>query len=273
MGGYKLAVVQMDSQADLQHNFKTAERWVGEAARRGASLVSLPETFNMIAGGEAAGSAETIPGPTSEFLAGLAARHRLWLHGGSFREISDSGKAFNTTLMFTPEGKLAAQYRKLHLFDIDIAGGPNYRESENTSPGPAMVTAQTELGCLGFAICYDLRFPELFTLMALAGTELIFLPANFTQTTGQAHWKILLRARAIENGCYIVAAAQCGLKPAYQAHGHSVIINPRGEIIAELPEGEGIVMAEIDLNTVAATRAQMPNLKNRRSDIYRLEKL
>ena len=294
MSGYLAGIVQMDSTADLAGNLDRIEFFVEKAAAAGARLVSLPETANLIAA-DPAKAAETIPGPTTERLAALARRHGLWIHGGSLWEKEAGerispvpaeplehhgrpneikpppGKPWNTTVLIDPEGKAVSRYQKLHLFDVEVEDGPSFRESDHISPGQWMVRTDTEFGRFGFTICYDLRFPELFRLLALGGAEVIFVPACFTEATGRAHWEPLLRARAIENGCYILAAAQCGLKPKYLAHGHSLAVSPWGEIIARQPEGEGLILAEIDLEAVKAARRQIPALANRRDDIYRLQ--
>lgn len=269
MRGYLTGIIQMDSTDDLTANLARIELFAAQAAGLGARLISLPETANIIAS-DPGGHAEPVPGPTTGRLAALARRHGLWIHGGSLWEKNDGGRPWNTTVLINPEGEVAARYRKLHLFDVEVEGGPDIRESDSISPGREIVSVDTDLGRLGFAICYDLRFPELFRLLALAGAEVIFVPACFAETTGRAHWESLLRARAIENGCYILAAAQCGRKPKYRAHGHSLAIGPWGDIIAARPEGEGCLLAEIDLDSVKAARRQIPGLANRRDDVYSL---
>lgn len=232
--------------------------------------MSLPETSNVITT-LATEASEIIPGPTTSRLSALARRHELWLHSGSQWEKNPGGRPWNTTVLFNPDGEIVAKYRKLHLFDVVVSQNLTVNESDITSPGEEIVLARTSLGRLGLAICYDLRFPELFRLLALAGADVIFVPANFTAATGRAHWESLLRARAIENGCYILAAAQCGLKPQYQAHGHSLILNPWGEIIAGAQDQEELITADINLEEVAQARQKIPNLANRREDIYNLK--
>ena len=270
MSGYLAGIIQMDSTADPDGNLERIDLLAEKAAGLGARLISLPETANVITV-EASSHAETIPGPTTERLAALARRLGLWVHGGSLWEKSGGPKPWNTSVMINPEGELTTRYRKLHLFDVEVLNGPSVRESALISPGGEIVLTETGLGRFGFTICYDLRFPELFRLLALAGAEVIFMPACFTEATGRAHWESLLRARAIENGCYILAAAQCGRKPKYQAHGHSLAVSPWGEITACLPEGEGLIMAEIDLEAVKLARQQIPGLANRREDVYCLK--
>ena len=171
-------------------------------------------------------------------------------------------------MLISPEGKILATYSKLHMFDITLADGTPYRESDRVKPGDSIVTVETELGIFGMSICYDVRFPEIYRLMALRGAQVIFVPASFTMPTGKDHWEVLLRARAIENGCYIVAAGQIGQKPAYAAYGNSLVADPWGTVIARSKDAPGITYAEIDLDYLEKIRKQIPSLENRRSDLY-----
>jgi predicted amidohydrolase len=188
------------------------------------------------------------------------------LLGGSILEaIPDNPKAYNTSLLFGPAGNLLATYRKIHLFDVDLANGVSLRESDVREHGDEVVTARTELGTMGLSVCYDLRFPELYRGLAEQGAHLIFVPSAFTAFTGQAHWKPLLRARAIENQTYIIAADQFGKSAkSFECHGHSMIVDPWGTILAELPDGPGVITAEIDLDYLAKVRAELPALQHRR---------
>ena len=173
--------------------------------------------------------------------------------------------------MINPQGELAARYRKLHPFDVVIPNGPEHRESRQVCPGREIVTVDTgEVGKLGLAICYDLRFGELFRLMALEGAQILLEPANFTMPTGKDHWEVLLRARSIENGCYVLAPAQCGQKPDFQAYGNAMIVDPWGTVIARASDRTQVVTAEIDLDYVAQVRRQLFTLENRREDVYSL---
>jgi len=267
---FTAGVVQLDTGAVKQDNLSRIEALIAQAARQSALLISLPETMNIIAPGQGAESSEPIPGPTTDFLSAVAKRYGLWIHGGSMWERSLNGKPFNTTALIGPDGKVLSTYRKLHLFDVQLGDGPGIRESNQTAAGNEIVTVPTPIGHFGLSICYDLRFPELYRLMALAGAQILFVPANFTSTTGKAHWEVLLRARAIENSCYIIAAAQCGDKPGYRAYANSMIVDPWGEVLAQLPQGEGVITAEIDLAKAARARAQIPALQNRRADVYAL---
>lgn len=273
MGKVITALIQLDSTANQGDNFKRIENLVEQAAAQGARLAALPEFAGGIMPVDSPNWSEEFIGPTTNFLSSLARRHGLWIHGGSFRESNPGRPPFNTSVFIDPAGKIRATYRKIHLFSIDIDGGPTFRESDHTSAGGEISVHQCDLGIFGFSICYDLRFPEMFRLMALSGAQAVFVPACFTQSTGPAHWECLLRARAIENGCYIIAAAQCGSKPAYQAHGHSLAVDPWGTVIAELGDGEGLCLAEIDFNKTLETRKKIPVLKNRREDVYSLAEI
>jgi predicted amidohydrolase len=261
------AAVQMLALDDKAANLAAAERWVREAAGLGARLVVLPEVFFWRGNKKLERDfAETIPGPTANQLAGLARELKIFLLGGSILEaIPDSVKAYNTSLLFDPAGNLLAAYRKIHLFDVDLANGVSLRESETRAHGGDIVAVQTVLGTMGLSVCYDLRFPELYRGLADQGAHLIFVPSAFTAFTGQAHWETLLRARAIENQTYIIAADQFGKSAkSFECHGHSMIVDPWGTILAELPDGPGVIMAEIDLDHLAKVRAELPALQHRR---------
>jgi deaminated glutathione amidase len=264
---YLAAAVQMVASDDKAANLAEAEHWIREAARRRARLVALPEVF--IWRGETRRereAAETLGGPTTARMALLARELRVYLLAGSIlEEISDSDKAFNTSLLFGPSGELLASYRKIHLFDVDLANGVSLRESATREYGSSVVAVNTELGIMGLTVCYDLRFPELYRGLAARGADLIFVPSAFTAFTGEAHWEPLLRARAIENQAYIIAPDQFGSSPnSFETHGHSMVVDPWGKIIAEASDGPGVVTAEIDLAYLAKVRAELPALKHRR---------
>ncbi len=264
---YLAAAVQMVASDDKAINLVEAERWMREAARRGARLVALPEVF--IWRGEKHKErehAEPLLGPTAALMAGLARELRIYLLAGSIlEEIPDSQKAYNTSLLFDPSGELLASYRKIHLFDVDLANGVSLRESATREYGAAAIAAKTDLGTLGLTICYDLRFPELYRGLAAQGADVIFVPSAFTAFTGKAHWEPLLRARAIENQAYVLAPDQFGKsRKSFETHGHSMIVDPWGKVIAELPDGPGVITAEIDLDYLAQVRAELPALKHRR---------
>jgi predicted amidohydrolase len=263
----RIAALQMISGPEVAPNLATAARLVAAAVNEGARFVVLPEYFPIIGGSDAARLAAREPagcGPIQDFLAVTAARHGIWLVGGSIPLAADDpDKLRNASLVFAPDGACVARYDKIHLFAFR-KGEENYDEAETIEAGPpAPVAFNTEFGRVGLGICYDLRFPELFR--QLGPLDLIVLPAAFTETTGRAHWEILLRARAIENQCYLLAAAQGGLHPTGRmTHGNSMIVSPWGEVIARIDKGEGVVAAELDPARLAEVRASLPALNHRR---------
>lgn len=264
------ALVQMDSGEDERLNLRRAAKKVKEAARQGADLVILPETVDFI-GRDMKGHGKAIPGAVTEELRELARETGIYLHCGSITESVGGERCRNTTLLFTPEGELGGRYSKLHMFDIEMEDGRGVRESAQIEGGDSVVLAETELGMLGFAICYDIRFPEMFRIMGRHQAQVILVCANFTDPTGKAHWESLLRARAIENTCYVLACGQCGDKWNYRAHGNSMIVDPWGRITARADEKEQILVGEIDLELANKTRRQIPSLENVRQDVYDLE--
>ena len=271
MDTLRVAVVQMNSQSDKAANVATAERLIDQAVAAGAQVVALPECVDFL-GPHAmqADLAEPIPGPTTECFAAKARQHGIYLLGGSILEQSPvPGKHYNTSVLFGPDGAILAVYRKIHLFDVDLTGNVSTSESETTLPGEQIVTAQIAGHSVGLTICYDLRFPELYRLLALAGAELIFVPAAFTLYTGKDHWHVLLRARAIENQCYIAAPAQIGPHDGGQCYGHAVIVDPWGTVVAEAPnQREAIAVATIDFAYLQQVRRELPALANRRPAAY-----
>ncbi len=271
MSAFVMAVVQMDSGADTRANLEKAGRLIDEAASRGAKFVALPENAHYCGPKEGAfAAAETVPGPASEFFAAKARRHRLWLHCGSIGTRAPGGSRIrNTTLLFSPSGDLAARYDKIHMYDVEIAGGPSARESDTVEPGGAIVTCRTDFCDVGLSICYDMRFPEVYRAQALMGAKLLIVPSCYTMFTGKDHWECLLRARAIENQCYVAAPGQIGNKPAYRAYGRSMIIDPWGVVTACAGDRECVICAEIDPAYADEVRAQLPSLKNRRPEAYR----
>ena len=261
------AAVQMLASDDKAANCKEAARLVRNAAGQGAKLVALPEVFIWRGNkNEEKDAAEPIPGPTYEFLAGLARELGIYLLGGSILErILGSNKVYNTSILFDREGKALASYRKIHLFDVELDGQVSAKESATREYGEGVVIATTDLCRMGLSVCYDLRFPELYRAFASGGVELILVPSAFTSYTGKAHWEPLLRARAIENQAYVIAPDQFGKSPkSFETHGHSMIIDPWGQIIAEIPDGPGFALAEIDPAYLAKVRAELPALKHRR---------
>lgn len=261
------AAVQMVASDDKAANRAEAARWVRQAASQGAKVVALPEVFIWRGSKKLEReNAEPVPGPTSNAMAALAAELKIYLLAGSIlEEIPGSEKPYNTSLLFDPSGKLLASYRKIHLFDVDLANGVSLRESATRAYGDNIVVGQGDLCTMGLSVCYDLRFPELYRGLAEQGAQIIFVPAAFTAYTGAAHWEPLLRSRAIENQAYVIAPGQFGQsRNSFATHGHSMIIDPWGKILAELADGPGIVTAEIDLEYLASVRAELPALRHRR---------
>ena len=261
----RIAAVQMISGPDVDANLAEADRLIGEAAAQGARLVALPEYFPLMSPDETAKiriRERDGEGPLQDFLKDAARRHKLWVVGGSIPLAADDpGKVRNSTLVFDDTGHRVARYDKVHLFGFETSR-ERYDESATIEAGNEVVCFDGPCGEIGLSICYDLRFPELFR--AMGEVSLIVLPAAFTHTTGRAHWQVLLRARAIENQCYAIAAAQGGVHSSgRRTHGHSMIIDPWGRIVAELPEGEGVLWADLDPALLASVRNRLPALRHR----------
>jgi predicted amidohydrolase len=267
----RVACVQLTSGTDKAANLEAAERLVARAAATGADVVVLPEKWNGIGDAETLRSlAEPLGGESVSALADWARRHGVTLVGGSITETREGReKLSNTSVVLDPEGEIVAVYRKIHLFDVDV-GGHVYRESEAEEPGAEPVVAEVEGWPIGLSVCYDVRFPELYRILALEGAELVTVPAHFTLYTGKDHWHVLLRARAIENQLYVAAAAQFGVtgtgRPSY---GRSAIVDPWGIVLAEAPDEETVISAELDRARLADIRQKLPSLKNRQPDAYR----
>lgn len=260
-----IAAVQMISGPDVSPNLATAGRLIAEAAAAGAQLVALPEYFPLIGATDAdrlAAREVDGAGPIQDFLADAARKHSLWLVGGSIPLMAnDPAKLRNSCLVFDPQGKRVARYDKIHLFGF-TRGDEAYDEAATIERGDQVVAFDSPLGRIGVAICYDLRFPELFR--AIGDVDLLVLPAAFTETTGRAHWEMLLRARAVENQCYVVAAAQGGQHPnGRMTHGNSMVIDPWGEVLARMDKGEGVVIGELDRQRLVEVRTSLPALKHR----------
>ena len=265
MPTFTAACVQLNSQDNLEENLRAAEALVREAAGKGADLITLPENaFYMREPGSRAPMPE-FDDAVEQFIK-LAGELETWLLIGSIHPPASAGKTWNCSLLIDKSGEIAAQYDKIHLFDATLKGGESYRESDRMEAGETAVLATTPWGKLGMTICYDLRFPHLYRTLAKAGADLLSIPAAFTYTTGKAHWHALMRARAIENGCYVIAPAQCGMHPGKRrTWGHSLIVDPWGEIVAEASEDKpGIILATIDTANVARVRGMIPSLANER---------
>ena len=266
----RVAGVQMRSGTDVAGNVAECRMLVAEAANAGARYVQTPEMTGLVQKDRSALMASISPqesDPVFAAAAEQAGQLGIWVHVGSTPILRDDGRVANRAAIFAPDGGLAATYDKIHMFDVDLAGGESWRESAIYAPGDTMVIVRIDDVPVGLAICYDLRFAHLFGDQARAGAQVLTAPAAFTRQTGQAHWHALLRARAIENGAFVIAAAQGGQHAdGRQTYGHSLIINPWGEIIAEKDDDSpGIVIADIDPTESAAARAKIPNLQNARA--------
>jgi predicted amidohydrolase len=269
-----VALCQMDSQDDKERNVTRAIELLEAAGERGATIAALPEMFTFMGDkDEYRTHAEPVPGPVTERLGEIADRYDMYVHGGSmFEPAPVADKVYNTSVVFSPSGDRIGQYRKLHLFDVEIGDEVVTQESARVEPGDAIETIETTRGTFGLAICYDLRFPELFSSLAHAGADVIFMPAAFTKHTGKDHWEPLLRARAIETQSYVIAPGQIGEKPTgIPSYGRSLVADPWGNVIAKAPDRETVVTAEIDLDHLASIRRELPSLSHKRFDAYRPE--
>ena len=268
----KVAAVQMTSTRDVQANLREAGRLVGEAARQEAKLVVLPENFSFLGATDAdrvAAIERFGDGPAQQFLAETAEQLGVWIVGGTI-PIRDGGdRASSRSLLVGPDGRVAAHYDKIHLFDVDIpAGGraaERYSESATTLAGTRVVAAKTPVGRIGMTVCYDIRFPALFHRLSVLGTDIVVVPAAFTVPTGEVHWLPLLQARAIESLVYVVAAGQCGEHAGgRKTYGHSLILGPWGDLLAELPAGPGVACADLDMIRLEELRQRFPAVQHRR---------
>jgi deaminated glutathione amidase len=268
----RVAAVQLNSTADPAANLAAADRLTRAAAADGASLIVLPEKWTALGSdAELRAAAETLEGPSIEWARAIARELEVDLVAGSILErIPGREKLANTSVHVDPQGELRAVYRKVHMFDVEV-GGRSYRESELEEPGDEIVLSQTADGVeLGLSICYDLRFPELYRILAVQGARVIAVPAAFTLATTRDHWETLVRARAIENQAFIVAANQVGSHPgAHHSGGRSMIVDPWGLVLAQAPDRTGHIVAELDLDRQQEIRAQLPALANRRPAAYR----
>lgn len=264
----RVAAVQLNSTGDKARNLAAAERLVREAAADGAELVALPEKWNLLAGGEELlAGAEPLDGPSLGAARAWARELGIHLLAGSISERGDE-RASNTSVLIGPDGGDLAVYRKIHMFDVD-AGGVSYRESKHERPGTEVVTAPLGDLILGMSVCYDLRFPELYRILAVRGARILAVPSAFTSATGRDHWEVLLRARAIEDQAFVIAPNQVGTAPPhFDSHGHSAIVDPWGRLLAVAPAGEGFVAADLDLAEQERVRAELPSLANRREEVY-----
>jgi len=267
-----VALVQTDAGPNPEVNVARAAALADAAAAAGARLVALPEYLQYRGSDEGfRASARPIPGPFTEPFAAIARGRGCWILAGSLAETSgDPARPHNTSVLLGPDGLVRARYRKIHLFDVAVDDGPVDLESARVAGGAEAVTADVDGVRLGLTVCYDLRFPELYRTLALAGAEVLAVPSNFTERTGRDHWEVLLRARAIENGAWVIAPSQIGGPPGQPAFGRSMVIDPWGIVVAQAPDREAIVHAVIDTDRVTSVRRQIPALANRRPEAYRL---
>jgi predicted amidohydrolase len=268
----RVAAVQLSSTADPAANLAVADRLTRAAAADGATLIVLPEKWTAIGSDEQSrAAAEPLDGPALEWARTVARELGVDLVAGSILErVEGRERLANTSVHIDPSGEVSAVYRKLHMFDVEV-GGRTYRESELEEPGEEIVTSQTAAGVeLGLSICYDLRFPELYRILAVRGARIFTVPAAFTLATTRDHWETLLRARAIENQAFVIAANQVGAHPAGQhSGGRSMIVDPWGVVLAQAQDGEGHILADLDLARQEEIRASLPALANRRPEVYR----
>jgi predicted amidohydrolase len=267
----RAAAIQLNSTADKGANLERAAELVAESAAAGAELVVLPEKWNLLAAPEEiVAGAEGLDGPSLTEAAGWAREHGIALVAGSISErVEGEERPFNTSCLFDRDGELVATYRKIHMFDVDV-GGVSYRESEAEQPGAEIVAGEVDGVRVGLTVCYDLRFPELYRILAVGGARVLTVPSAFTRETGRDHWEVLVRARAIENQAFVVAANQHGeAPPHYVSYGRSMIADPWGVILAQAPDGEGYAMADLDFERLERIRSELPSLANRADAAYR----
>lgn len=266
----RVAAVQMNSSSDVAGNIESAERLVRAAAGDGAELVALPEKWSLL------GSAELVTERAEPLTGSAISAARAWARelgvavlAGSVVERDEEERLFNTSVLINPEGEIVVRYRKIHMFDVDV-GGVSYRESEYEEAGTEIVLGDALGVPIGLTVCYDVRFPELYRILALRGALAITVPAAFTAVTGRVHWEPLLRARAIENQLFVIAPGQHGTAPPhYDSWGHSMIADPWGKVLAVVEEGDGHAAAELDLTELERIRSELPALANRRAATYR----
>jgi predicted amidohydrolase len=262
--GTLFAAIQLRSTKDREDNRRKAEAWIRRAASHGAGAVALPEMWPFIGKLSDDRAPEDLDGPTIGAMRVLAAELGIWLFPGSFAERTGDTRIHNTAVAIDPSGEIAGVYRKIHLFDCQVPGAA-FTESDTVAPGTEATVVDTPFGRVGFAICYDVRFPHLFTDLRAAGAEILLIPSAFTARTGKAHWRLLTRARAVETQCWVVAPEQWGHhNEVRQSHGESVIIDPWGTVVATAAEGEGLALAWVDRARAHEVRERMPVAEHRR---------
>ncbi|MDV7340068.1 carbon-nitrogen hydrolase family protein [Terasakiella sp. A23] len=264
MSVVKAAVIQVNASADMDENIQTASKMIREAADQGAELICTPENVSMMEFGGENVIAKSFPQdehPALKAFQELANELSVWLLLGSLAVRQESGKVANRSILLNDKGEIVGQYDKIHLFDVDLENGESYRESNTFDGGNEAVLVQTPWGPLGMSICYDVRFPHLYRAYGQAGAKILTVPAAFTRPTGRAHWKVLLRARAIENGCFVIAPGQCGThKGERETYGHSLIIAPWGEVLSEGGDEPCTLIVDLDLAEVESAHSKVPSL-------------
>ncbi|MCG6878008.1 MAG: carbon-nitrogen hydrolase family protein [Deltaproteobacteria bacterium] len=267
---FKIGVGQMNSRDDKAANLTMAEKLIDKLAERGARLIMLPEYFLFLGDmPDIARNAEPADGPSLDRIREKAVSHKVYIHCGSFPE-KNGGKTYNTSVVFNPDGFIVAVYRKIHLFDVELPNGNVYRESDTFTPGSRLVTFQIDGITFGMSICYDLRFPELYRQLNKQGAQVLLVPAAFTLETGRDHWELLLRTRAVDNLCWVVAAGQWGPHPPHKTcYGRSLVVNPWGLVVAKATDGISHLTAEIDVDMIAELKATFPVVDHHREDLFR----
>jgi predicted amidohydrolase len=267
-GTFRVGLVQMCTGRDVEKNLADAGALVREAARQGAQYVQTPEITTLMEMERARLFAAVRPeegNPAIAYFRALARELGIWLHLGSMGILVGNGKVANRSFLISPGGEIEARFDKIHMFDVELPGGESYRESKNYQAGDAAVLAELPWGTLGLTVCYDLRFPHLYRSLAKAGADFLAIPSAFTVQTGEAHWHALIRARAIENGCFVFAAAQAGKhESGRKTYGHSLIVSPWGDILAEAGVEPGVIVAEVKVSDVQAARQRIPSLQHDR---------
>ncbi len=271
----KIAAIQMSTVADKMENVRTVKTYLEKIKDENPDFVILPEMFCCPYQTENFPIyAEKEGGPVWQQLSGYAKQYGIYLIGGSMPEKDAEGNVYNTSYIFDREGKQIGKHRKVHLFDIDVKGGQTFKESDTLTAGDSDTVFDTEFGKIGVMLCFDIRFPELSRMMVNDGAKVIFVPAAFNMTTGPAHWELSFRTRALDNQIYMVGCALArDITAGYISWGHSIVTNPWGAVVDMLDEKEGILLAELDMGYEERVREELPLLKSRRKDMYRLEKL
>jgi deaminated glutathione amidase len=262
----RVAVCQLNARDDRAANLKVARELLGRAAALGADVAVLPEYVDYLGPGRGMPTPEPLTGEFGSFFAAAARDLGMWVLAGSFHEVGpDADHTYNTSLLVDRSGGLAAVYRKIHLYDVEIPGRVSYRESASVATGTDVVTVDVEGVRFGLSVCYDLRFPELYRQLAIGGAQVLVVPAAFMAHTGRDHWEVLLRARAIENQCYVVAAGQIGdHDPSRTCYGRSMVVDPWGTVLAQAPDEITVAVADLDLERLQKIRTELPSLANRR---------